>query len=390
MGDKIQAKLHVSAAGVPVVPGRVEVGMSDRDLQSAAKEIGFPVLVKPSAGGGGKGMRLVERPEDLDGGALELPGVRRWLHLATTRSSSSALSFAPDISRFRFWATSTAPSCTWGSVSARCSDVTRRSSKSRRRRLLDDATRQRLCASAIDAARSVDYYGVGTVEFIVSSQHPDEFFFMEMNTRLQVEHPVTEMVTGLDLVEQQLLVAVGRAARFDVRNAPHSAATPSKRASTPKVRRGAFFRPVDDCCEVHEPSGEGVRVDSGLREGARGGDAVRPDARESRGVGTGSFDRAAAPARGTRRHGDPWRRHQHRLPAPTCSTDDDVTRGDLDTGLIERDVGSLVSTAPSIAVLALYARFVAGAARRQWIQRPVIRGTRQRAGGWWRANVPCS
>jgi acetyl-CoA/propionyl-CoA carboxylase biotin carboxyl carrier protein len=217
MGDKIQAKLHVSAAGVPVVPGRVAMGMTDADLRAAAMEIGFPVLVKPSAGGGGKGMRLVERPDDLQ---EALTGSRRE---AQSSFGDDALFLERFVVRPRHIEVQILGD-QFGTVvhlgERECS-LQRRHQKVVEEApspLLDEATRARLCASAIDAARSVDYSGVGTVEFIVSSEAPDEFFFMEMNTRLQVEHPVTEMVTGLDLVEQQLRVAAGLSLAPDVTN----------------------------------------------------------------------------------------------------------------------------------------------------------------------------
>jgi len=352
MGDKIQAKLHVSAAGVPVVPGRVEVGMSDRDLQSVAKEIGFPVLVKPSAGGGGKGMRLVERPEDLE---EALSSSRRE---ALASFGDDALFLERFVVRPRHIEVQVLGD-QFGTVvhlgERECS-LQRRHQKVVEEApspLLDDATRRRLCASAIDAARSVDYYGVGTVEFIVSSQHPEEFFFMEMNTRLQVEHPVTEMVTGLDLVEQQLLVAAGEPLAFDVRNAPVSGHAVEARIYAESPARG-FLPTSGRLLRVIEPTGEGVRVDSGLSEGAQV--ATQYDPMLAKVVAWGP-DRSTALRRlrealgetvilGVGTNIDFLRR---------LLEEEDVTRGNLDTGLIEREVSSLVSTAPSLAVLALYA-----------------------------------
>ncbi|OLR90362.1 ATP-binding protein [Actinokineospora bangkokensis] len=208
MGDKIRAKLTVAAAGVPVVPGRTEPGMTAADLTAAAHDVGFPVLLKPSAGGGGKGMRLVTDPADLPA-AIE--SARR----------EALGSFGDDtllVERFI-----TRPRHVEIQVLADAHGTTvhlgeRECSLQRRHQkvieeapspLLDPATRARMGQAAVDAARAVDYTGAGTVEFIVSGDRPDEFFFMEMNTRLQVEHPVTELVTGIDLVEQQLRVAAG-------------------------------------------------------------------------------------------------------------------------------------------------------------------------------------
>jgi acetyl-CoA/propionyl-CoA carboxylase biotin carboxyl carrier protein len=208
MGDKIAAKAAVSAFGVPVVPGIAEPGLSDADLIDAAAGVGFPVLVKPSAGGGGKGMRRVDDPADL---AAALAASRR----------EAAAAFGDDtlfLERFVLQPRHIEVQILADSHGAVLHLGERECSLQRRHQkvveeapspLLDAATRARIGAAACDTARSVDYVGAGTVEFIVSADRPDEFFFMEMNTRLQVEHPVTEMVTGWDLVEWQVRIAAG-------------------------------------------------------------------------------------------------------------------------------------------------------------------------------------
>ena len=132
--------------------------------------------------------------------------------------------------------------------------------------LLDEATRARIGAAACDTARSVDYTGAGTVEFIVSADRPDEFFFMEMNTRLQVEHPVTEMVTGIDLVEQQVRIAAGEKlpiAQDDITMTGHAI---EARVYAEDPARG-FLPTGGDVLDLAEPHGTGVRVDSGLARG---------------------------------------------------------------------------------------------------------------------------
>ena len=208
MGDKIAAKGTVSAFGVPVVPGIARPGLSDQELIEAADEIGYPVLVKPSAGGGGKGMRMVEQSADLP---AALVSARR----------ESAAAFGDDtlfLERFvlrpRHIEVQVLADM-YGNVvqfgERECS-LQRRHQKVIEEApspLLDAETRARIGAAACDTARSVDYTGAGTVEFIVSADRPDEFFFMEMNTRLQVEHPVTELVTGWDLAEWQVRIAAG-------------------------------------------------------------------------------------------------------------------------------------------------------------------------------------
>ena len=208
MGDKIRAKDHVAAYGVPVVPGFSAAGMTDAETAAAAARTGFPLLVKPSAGGGGKGMQIVRS-------AAELPEA-----LATARRVAAA-AFGDDtlllerlIDRPRHIEVQVLADAhgTVIHLGERECTLQRRHQKVIEEApspIIDAATRERLGAAACAAAASVDYVGVGTVEFLVAADRPDEFFFIEMNTRLQVEHPVTEFVTGVDLVEQQLRAAAG-------------------------------------------------------------------------------------------------------------------------------------------------------------------------------------
>ncbi|MCP9273387.1 ATP-binding protein [Mycolicibacterium arenosum] len=210
MGDKIAAKAAVSEFGVPVVPGISRPGLTDDDLIGGVADVGFPVLVKPSAGGGGKGMRVVGEAGEL---AAALVSARR----------EAAASFGDDtlfLERFVLNPRHIEVQIVADGHGNVVHFGERECSLQRRHQkvieeapspLLDAATRARIGAAACDTARSVGYSGAGTVEFIVSADRPDEFFFMEMNTRLQVEHPVTEMVTGVDLVELQVRIAAGEA-----------------------------------------------------------------------------------------------------------------------------------------------------------------------------------
>ncbi|WP_298864622.1 biotin carboxylase N-terminal domain-containing protein [uncultured Microbacterium sp.] len=208
MGDKARARDHVAAAGVPIVPGFNADGMDDEQIRAHADEVGYPLLVKPSAGGGGKGMEVVNAGDELAGA------------LATARRVAKA-AFGDDsmvlerlVQRPRHIEVQIFGD-THGTVIAlgeRECTLQRRHQKvieEAPAAHLPDAVRQRLFAAAVAAGQSVNYVGAGTVEFLVEADNVDDVFFIEMNTRLQVEHPVTEEVTRLDLVALQLLVAAG-------------------------------------------------------------------------------------------------------------------------------------------------------------------------------------
>ncbi|MBO0916952.1 acetyl-CoA carboxylase biotin carboxylase subunit, partial [Streptomyces laculatispora] len=213
MGDKIRAKETVAAAGVPVVPGSTGSDLTDGRLADAANEIGMPVLLKPSAGGGGKGMRLVRDAALL---ADEIAAARR----------EARASFGDDTLLVERWIDRPRHieiqvlADGHGNVvhlgERECS-LQRRHQKIIEEApsvLLDERTRAAMGEAAVRAARSCGYVGAGTVEFIVPGSDPAAYCFMEMNTRLQVEHPVTELITGLDLVEWQLRVAAGERLPF--------------------------------------------------------------------------------------------------------------------------------------------------------------------------------
>ena len=264
MGDKIAAKATVAAAGVPVVPGTGKPGMSDEELIISLNGPVFPLLVKPSAGGGGKGMRVVGSPGELP---AALAAARREARAAF---GDDTLLIERYITRPRHIEIQVLAD-THGTVThlgeRECS-LQRRHQKIIEEApspLLDEARREAMGGAAVEAARSVGYTGAGTVEFIVPGDSPDEFYFMEMNTRLQVEHPVTELVYGLDLVEWQLRVAAGE--RLTVARP----ATPAGHAVEARVyaedpARG-FLPTGGTVLALREPASEGVRVDSGLAEG---------------------------------------------------------------------------------------------------------------------------
>ena len=206
MGSKSEAKAIMEDAGVPVVPGYHGREQSPEQLAEIAAGIGFPLLIKASAGGGGKGMRVVR---SADGFAEALAAAQRE---AMKAFGDDQVILERFIERPRHIEVQV-----FGDRHGNVIHLWERECSTQRRYqkvieetpspLLDDDTRRQITAAAVEAARAVEYLNAGTVEFIVSQAR--EFWFMEMNTRLQVEHPVTEMVTGLDLVEWQLRVAAG-------------------------------------------------------------------------------------------------------------------------------------------------------------------------------------
>ena len=265
MGDKIRSKNHVAGYGVPIIPGVAQPGLSNEQLIKAAVDVGYPMLIKPSAGGGGKGMHVVERAEDLP---ATLETARR---VALSAFGDDTLLLERLVATPRHIEVQVLAD-NHGAVihlgERECS-LQRRHQKVIEEApspLLDEATRARIGEAACAAARSVGYSGAGTVEFLVSAAAPGEFFFMEMNTRLQVEHPVTELVTGLDLVDWQLRIAAGEpltVKQSDVFLTGHAI---EARVYAENPERG-FLPTTGTVLQLHEATGEGVRVDSSLTPG---------------------------------------------------------------------------------------------------------------------------
>jgi acetyl-CoA/propionyl-CoA carboxylase, biotin carboxylase, biotin carboxyl carrier protein len=358
MGDKITAKNAVAAFDVPVVPGVAKPGLTDDELVAAAEEIGYPVLIKPSAGGGGKGMRLVDDPARL---REALVGARRE---AASSFGDDTLFLERFVLRPRHIEVQVLAD-THGNVvhlgERECS-LQRRHQKVIEEApspLLDPPTRARIGAAACNTARSVDYVGAGTVEFIVSADRPDEFFFMEMNTRLQVEHPVTEAVTGLDLVEWQLRVAAGEKLGFaqdDIELRGHAI---EARVYAEDPARG-FLPTGGQVLQVFEPSGAGVRVDSSLLAGTLVGSDYDPmlskviahgDGREE---ALAKLDRALAQTviLGVQTNVEFLR---------FLLADERVRAGDLDTALLDERLADFPPAPAPDDVLA------AGGLYRQWV-----------------------
>ena len=270
MADKIRAKETVAAYDVPVVPGIQDPTLTDEQITAEAERVGFPLLIKPSAGGGGKGMVAVRAAEELPGA---LASARR-----TARSA-----FGDDTLLLERLIT--APRHVEVQVFADAHGATvhlgeRECSLQRRhQKVIEEAPaplltglahgaelRERLGRAAVDAAVSVGYRGAGTVEFLVSDENPDEFFFMEMNTRLQVEHPVSEEVVRvrgqrLDFVELQLRIAAGEPLGFAQADVSLDGAAVEARVYAEDPANG-FLPSTGPVLRWREPAGEGVRVDT--------------------------------------------------------------------------------------------------------------------------------
>ncbi len=263
MGDKAQAKETMKSAGVPVVPGSDGLVNTMDEAKAVAAVIGYPVMVKASAGGGGRGIRLVEKEEDLES--------------AVTAAKQEALScFGDDgvyVEKFiknprhieiQLLADQ------FGNVihlGERDCSLQRRNQKMLEETpspFMNPALRERMGEAAKKAAVACGYYNAGTVEFLVDDQ--ENFYFMEMNTRIQVEHPITELVTGVDLVKQQLLVAAGEKLSLtqDQIKLTGHAIECRINAENPKLN----FRPSPGKIQgLHMPGGPGVRVDSAVYQG---------------------------------------------------------------------------------------------------------------------------
>jgi acetyl-CoA/propionyl-CoA carboxylase biotin carboxyl carrier protein len=340
MGDKIRAKSTVAAAGVPVVPGAD--GTPD-ELREAAEQIGFPLLLKPSAGGGGKGMVVVHEPAELAEAIESAQRVARGA-FGDDRLLAERFISAPRHIEIQVLADEHGNVVHLGERECSLQRRHQKIVEEAPSPLLDERTRERMGAAAVDAARAVGYRGAGTVEFIVSADNPSEFFFMEMNTRLQVEHPVTELVTGLDLVALQVRVAAGEPlglTQSDVRLSGHAV---EARVYAEDPANG-FLPTGGRVLAVHHPAAEWLRVDSGIRAGSVVGSDYDPmlakvivhgDDREH------ALRRMSEALAGTAVFGLTTNVAFLRA----LVTDDDVVAGRMDTQLVDRKVDQLTRAEP--------------------------------------------
>ena len=271
MGDKMTARITMKAAGVPVIPGE-EIQENDEEealisIKVASKRVGFPLLLKASSGGGGKGMRIVNSPDELDDA---VSGARREAIAAFGDGRVYVERLLTGAKHVEIQILADKHGRVIHLGERECS-VQRRHQKVFEEAPCPTMTpdlRERMGNSAILAAKAVDYEGAGTVEFLLAST--GEFFFLEMNTRIQVEHPVTELITGVDIVREQLRIASGM---------PMSCKELNIRGHAIEVRLYAedasnnFLPAIGPLVVFKPPVGPGVRLDTGVRQG----DEVTPN-----------------------------------------------------------------------------------------------------------------
>ena len=263
MGSKLAAKEAVKAYDIPMVPGIDEAISDVAKAHEIANEVGYPVLIKASAGGGGKGMRIVEKAEDLES------GMKRAISEATSAFGDGSVFVEKYVTSPRHIEVQVM-SDTHGNVlhffERECS-VQRRHQKvveEAPSAILTPELRKEMGEAACKVAKSCDYIGAGTVEFLMDADH--NFYFLEMNTRLQVEHPVTELITGVDLVELQIKVARGEELPMKQEDLTINGHAVELRVYAEDPLND-FLPSVGNLETYQLPVGEGIRVDNGFREG---------------------------------------------------------------------------------------------------------------------------
>jgi acetyl-CoA carboxylase biotin carboxylase subunit len=264
MGDKAVARSTVLKAGVPVVPGTEDVGnLSDEELLAVAPKIGFPLLIKATSGGGGKGMREVRSFD-------EMPALIQNARREAESSFGDGNVYLEKLVEGAHHIEIQILADQFGNVLhlyERDCSIQRRHQKlieEAPSSFLDDDLRQKMGAVAVKAAQAVDYENAGTIEFLVDKDR--NFYFLEMNTRLQVEHPVTEMVTGIDIVKEQIRIARGRQLAYSQEDIRLNGASIECRINAEDPYSN-FMPSTGKIIQNIIPSGPGVRVDTGVYSG---------------------------------------------------------------------------------------------------------------------------
>jgi acetyl-CoA carboxylase biotin carboxylase subunit len=265
MGDKVMARAIMAQAGVPLVPGIGKSGqMTDAELVAAAPQIGFPLLVKAAAGGGGKGMRNVYRADDLP---EAIRTARREAQSAFGDDRVYLEKFIENARHVEIQLLGDEHGNVIHLGERECS-IQRRHQKLIEEApspVVDEDLRQKMGAIAVAAAKSVNYCSTGTMEFVLDKDR--NFYFLEMNTRLQVEHPVTEMVTGVDIVKEMLRIASGRKLRYEQDDIQVKGWAIECRILAEDPRNN-FMPSIGRIIGLTNPTGPGVRLDSGIYFGS--------------------------------------------------------------------------------------------------------------------------
>ena len=263
MGSKLAAKEAVMKYDIPMVPGVDHAIIDVEEAKKTAREVGFPILIKASAGGGGKGMRIVEKEEDFES------QMDRAISEATNAFGDGSVFIEKYVTKPRHIEIQIMADSHGNllyvferecSIQRRHQKVVEEAPSS----ILTPELRKKMGEAAVKVARACDYLGAGTVEFLLDDKH--NFYFLEMNTRLQVEHPVTEMISGLDLVELQIKVARGEALEIKQEDLVIKGHAMELRVYAEDPMND-FLPNVGNLSTYILPEGEGIRVDNGIEEG---------------------------------------------------------------------------------------------------------------------------
>lgn len=263
MGDKTNARIAAVKAGAPIVPGTTEPVSDEATAKKIAAEVGYPVMLKAAAGGGGKGMRIVRSDEEI-GAAVQMAGAEAQAAFGDPSVYIEKLIERPRHIEIQIAADKFGNVIHLGerecSIQRRHQKVIEECPAS----FNDPELRARMGAAAVEIARAANYFSVGTIEFLVDADR--NFYFLEMNTRLQVEHPVTELVTGVDLVREQIRIAAGEKLSYKQEDIRWTGSSIECRVYAEDPEKN-FLPSPGKITRLRTPSGPGVRDDSGVYEG---------------------------------------------------------------------------------------------------------------------------
>ncbi len=267
MGNKVESRKKMVSVGVPLIPGMKDEGKSLAEFVKAADEAGYPVLIKAAAGGGGKGMRVVNEPADLE---TAVEGAKREAKSAFGDDTVYLEKYIVDPRHIEFQVMADSHGNVVHVFERECS-IQRRHQKiveETPSTAVTDELRIEMGKAAVEVTKAADYVGAGTIEFLLDKS--GKFYFLEMNTRIQVEHPVTEEVTGVDLVAEQIRIASGYELSDHFKNLTQRGHSIECRIYAEDASNN-FMPSIGKILLYREPTGPGVRVDSGVRQGSEVG-----------------------------------------------------------------------------------------------------------------------